>query len=578
MQIFISYRRDDTGPTSLLLSRALESRFGDGSVFIDLDDIPHGADFADTIQARLDASDVVLVVVGPHWLRLLREREVQGSQDWVRREAALALTRRNEGRLRVVPVFVDGAELGPGLPEDLLALATSNGVPFLTRAPDEGERRVVEAVQDETFDRKLQREKRQMRSLLLTLPAALLLFLLAWAQLFDLIGVDSRIHHATIAMAHAVGPVALPPREMELAIIGLDDATAAQVVSSETRRLAIAGVLQKVAGAGAKAVAIDFNFDEPSSEAADAALEAALAAARPLLPVRLAVIGGTGDRAGEGPEPKLLPRFAAHAGWGVACVGQRAEIVSTLPLGVVRDVGNRKQRLVPSLGLATYAAVKGVSQYGTVDALELRLPLEFDADARGNRTRPIDVSAFSVEALDEDPDKCHVLRRGDLLLHQWLDERAPALPQLAARLSMADVLRGDPAALAQLKDRIVFVGDTRQLTGTDDSHVTGSGAVPGVSLVAAQVDGLLRQSAIRPLTALEQLLLLVLTTAGGAALAIVLRGPRARWLLPSLLVAALVSLVLAVLAYRGLRLLAGPHYALLGLMLGAWITRLMQRR
>ena len=49
--IFISYRRDDSGPMARRLYELLLARFGPASVFIDVETIEAGADFAETIDA-----------------------------------------------------------------------------------------------------------------------------------------------------------------------------------------------------------------------------------------------------------------------------------------------------------------------------------------------------------------------------------------------------------------------------------------------------------------------------------------------------------------------------------------------
>jgi len=48
--IFISYRRADTGPYARLLQVQLSERFPDARVFMDLDSIEAGLDFADVIR------------------------------------------------------------------------------------------------------------------------------------------------------------------------------------------------------------------------------------------------------------------------------------------------------------------------------------------------------------------------------------------------------------------------------------------------------------------------------------------------------------------------------------------------
>jgi hypothetical protein len=99
----------------------LGQHFGPGSVFRDIDTIRRGGDFAQAIESALNASDVVLVVIGNTWATGQDGlRRLHDSEDWIRLEVAAAL-RRN---VLVVPVLVDGTRIpDPStLPEELRPL------------------------------------------------------------------------------------------------------------------------------------------------------------------------------------------------------------------------------------------------------------------------------------------------------------------------------------------------------------------------------------------------------------------------------------------------------------------------
>ena len=67
-RIFISYRRDETDfPASWLYER-LVAHFGPDQVFKDVDSIELGDDFAEVIADAVGACDVLLVLIGAHWL------------------------------------------------------------------------------------------------------------------------------------------------------------------------------------------------------------------------------------------------------------------------------------------------------------------------------------------------------------------------------------------------------------------------------------------------------------------------------------------------------------------------------
>ena len=66
-EIFISYRRDDTGGHAGRLRDHLRAKFGD-LVFQDVDNIPDGAVFETVLASALSSAKVGVVVIGPHWL------------------------------------------------------------------------------------------------------------------------------------------------------------------------------------------------------------------------------------------------------------------------------------------------------------------------------------------------------------------------------------------------------------------------------------------------------------------------------------------------------------------------------
>jgi TIR domain len=121
-EIFLSYRRQDSQSATGRLADSLGAWFGPDRVFRDHDAIVAGEDFADAIRRAIDASTVVLVVIGPRWVGAAdaqgRQRLAQ-ADDFVRIEIESAL----EAGVPLVPVLVEGATM-PGaqqLPESLAA-------------------------------------------------------------------------------------------------------------------------------------------------------------------------------------------------------------------------------------------------------------------------------------------------------------------------------------------------------------------------------------------------------------------------------------------------------------------------
>ncbi len=104
----------------------LKARFGDDSVYMDIDNIPLGTDFRDHINAALDQVEVLVAVVGPKWLGPRRDGRprILDPHDFVRTEVEVALKRG----IPVVPVLVDGAVMPDrkDLPESLNSFTYHN--------------------------------------------------------------------------------------------------------------------------------------------------------------------------------------------------------------------------------------------------------------------------------------------------------------------------------------------------------------------------------------------------------------------------------------------------------------------
>lgn len=121
--IFISYRREDTGPHAGRLYDHLSNRFGEDRVFMDIDSIAVGTDFTGAIVEAVSGCAILLALIGRHWSAVTDVkgvRRIDYRQDWVRVEIETALQRN----IRVVPVLVDGAALPPAadLPPSLRPL------------------------------------------------------------------------------------------------------------------------------------------------------------------------------------------------------------------------------------------------------------------------------------------------------------------------------------------------------------------------------------------------------------------------------------------------------------------------
>lgn len=121
--IFVSYRRQDTQSATGRLCDKLQEHFDATQVFHDIESIEPGENFAATIAAKVSASSVVLVMIGPRWLDATGSdgrARLEDPDDYVRLEVATAFRRR----IRVIPVLVEGAAMpeASALPDDMRAL------------------------------------------------------------------------------------------------------------------------------------------------------------------------------------------------------------------------------------------------------------------------------------------------------------------------------------------------------------------------------------------------------------------------------------------------------------------------
>lgn len=77
--IFLSYRRAEAGPYARLLKLQLSERFPDSHVFMDMDSIEAGVDFAEAIRDAVDSSAVFVALIGREWATVTDERGADGS-------------------------------------------------------------------------------------------------------------------------------------------------------------------------------------------------------------------------------------------------------------------------------------------------------------------------------------------------------------------------------------------------------------------------------------------------------------------------------------------------------------------
>lgn len=128
-RIFVSYRRDDSAPTTERIVDWIGDAFGRHAVFQDVLSIPAGTDFRRHIGSAIRGSDAQVVVIGPRWLDA-RDAEgrcrIDEPDDSVRVEVETAFAVGTP----IVPLLVDGARMPTAeqLPEAIQELAGINAL------------------------------------------------------------------------------------------------------------------------------------------------------------------------------------------------------------------------------------------------------------------------------------------------------------------------------------------------------------------------------------------------------------------------------------------------------------------
>jgi hypothetical protein len=147
-RVFISYRRDESAGYAGRIADSFEEYFGEDKVFRDIDSLELGLDFSEAIERALESSEVLVAVIGKHWLTATDaagQRRLENPDDYVRVEIATAL----KDNLRVIPVLVQGASMPSAdeVPEDLAPLTRRNAFEIHDTAWRDDIRRLITAIE-----------------------------------------------------------------------------------------------------------------------------------------------------------------------------------------------------------------------------------------------------------------------------------------------------------------------------------------------------------------------------------------------------------------------------------------------
>ncbi|MQY27700.1 toll/interleukin-1 receptor domain-containing protein [Nocardia aurantia] len=124
-KIFLSYRITDSAYAVREISKRMAERIGRDNVFRDDDSLELGSSYARRIRREVEQCDLLVAVIGPHWLDADEHgrRRLDDDRDWVRYEIRTAYERATP----VIPVLLDDTELPAvaELPADIRTLGRS---------------------------------------------------------------------------------------------------------------------------------------------------------------------------------------------------------------------------------------------------------------------------------------------------------------------------------------------------------------------------------------------------------------------------------------------------------------------
>lgn len=157
-EVFISYRREDGQASAGRIYDRLLETFGHNAIFMDVDAIKYGDDFANTIDQAVSKCKVLIAVIGRNWLKLADvagNRRIDNPQDFVRIEIRSALARN----IRVIPVLVENASLPKPeeLPDDLKPLLRRNAIQINHASFNSDVDRLIDTLKLNAKSRKLKR-------------------------------------------------------------------------------------------------------------------------------------------------------------------------------------------------------------------------------------------------------------------------------------------------------------------------------------------------------------------------------------------------------------------------------------
>ena len=132
MRVIISYRRADSEVITGRIRDRLAARFGENSIFVDIDNVPFGHDFREHIKNAVIDSDLLIAVIGPQWTggNKRGHHKINEETDPVRVEIETAL----QAEVPILPVLIANAKMpnADKIPASLREFCFLNAAPLDT--------------------------------------------------------------------------------------------------------------------------------------------------------------------------------------------------------------------------------------------------------------------------------------------------------------------------------------------------------------------------------------------------------------------------------------------------------------
>ncbi|MGH8728734.1 MAG: CHASE2 domain-containing protein [Burkholderiales bacterium] len=557
--LFISYRREDAGSASGRLAGWLAREFGDENIFIDVDKIAPGAQFARVIEEKLSSCDCFLAIMGKTWASCTDSqgrRRLDSPDDFVRREIAAALRR---DKLAKYPILVDGAAMPKAeeLPEDIRGITQLNAFEIRNARYFDDAGLLIERLagaEQRSLWEILSRVRGGRAARYWAAAIGVVVFLLAFVKAFDFFALDTRAASFTMWLGERFAPVAIHP-EIRMVAINEETEKAFSKEFGKSWRSDHARLLNSLSTAQAKVVAFDIEFEEPSEFDPEWIASLKQAAA-----LGTAVVLG---RSRANPAPNAIERAAESV--GIACIGTRLSYASMAPLAVKRDGRNMGS-------FPIHAAYPGL-QVRNMDVEHLQLSLDDAARPESEFVRfPL------VQHIAKAQAACPAIQKNDAVA-QLMIKLSPLnkLREEGFRYGYEQLIVSDAASLSRdFAGKTVLVGV--QKTGQDIATVRGGEERWGVELHADAVNNLMSGIRVRPLPEGMQFVLVATMSAVGAWLRFwrPSLAPQWRGLLALAVIAVYFALVIYI--YQEDHLLLNVVYDLTAFALSYWMVSRLSRR